>query len=325
MQTAGNSANVFVVIPNQNGINHLSYSLPSLAKSTYLNYQILLVDDLSTDDSLNFVGMHYPGVKVLTNDRARGFAGAVNTGIAYALAHGADYIAIYNNDIKVMPRWMEIALDIFHKQSNAGLVGYTEIRREKEILFYNSKNLIDKIEYKNVIALPGCLYLCPARVFRHIGLFDEEYFMYGEDNDYFHRLMEAGYLIIQTNAPVWHYGEGSSGSLEMQRLITICIYRNLLRFAVKNCDFYQIILTLAKITGYALLPRWFWRNKLDNGSVNRLVRFNFGFRCKCLINSVLFNMVNVQATKRAKLKEQEWIRGHSDALASHRTAEGCRL
>ena len=145
------------------------------------------MDDCSTDGSIDFVERNYPSVKVIKNDINKGFAGAVNSGIRCAIDQGADYIAICNSDIQVLPEWIDLGIDIFHKQPKVGLVGYTEIPKEKEELFYGAKDLEGEVEYNEVKGLPGCLYLCPSRVFKHIGLFDEEYYMYGEDNDFFYK------------------------------------------------------------------------------------------------------------------------------------------
>jgi len=291
MQTAGNKAKVFVVIPNKNGTAHLSYSLPSLEKSTYPNYSIILIDDYSTDDSVNFVGVHYPCAKVLTNNRKKGFAGAVNTGIAYALERGADYIAVFNSDIKVIPNWMELAIDVFDAQPNAGLVGYTEIPKENESLFYGVKELKDNVEYKNVKGLPGCLYLCPASVFRHIGLFDEKYYMYGEDNDFFHRLMKAGYIIIQTNVPVWHYGEGTSNN---KFFTTWLAYRNALRFSIKNETIWQVVRMILALFNQGCNP--FLRKKTCNPVSKRMRRYNILVGFILVIAAILWNMFHIIST-----------------------------
>jgi len=297
-----NKPRVFVVIPNKNGINHLSYSLKSLTKTTYTNYQTILVDNCSTDGSINFVERNYPLVKITKNDIDKGFAGSINAGIKYALSQEADYIAVYSGDIQVLPEWIDLVIDIFHERSDVGLVGYTEIPKEREELFYGAKDLKDKVEYKEVKGLPGCLYLCPSRVFKHIGLFDEGYYMYGEDNDFFHRLIKAGYRIIQTNIPVWHYGEGSSESVKKQQMMTKYVYRNWLRFAIKNQTVFQIILTLGKMLSYTFLPRSFWKNKFEHipQSVNRLLRFNLRYRIKCLVYSILWNIINIIPTLKSR-------------------------
>jgi GT2 family glycosyltransferase len=298
MKTYYDKAKVFVVIPNKNGVAHLSYSLPALEKSTYPNYQAVLIDDHSTDESVNFVKDNYPHVKVIINKRQKGFAGAVNTGIAYALEQEGDYIAIFNNDIKVRPDWVELVIDIINRCPDIGLIGYTEIPKENESLFYTIKELKGNVEYKDVKGLPGCLYLCPASVFRHIGLFDEGYYMYGEDNDFFHRLMKAGYNIIQTNVPVWHYGEGSSGNNKF--FTTWLAYRNALRFSIKNEALWQVVRMILTLFNQGCNP--FLRKETCNPVLKRMRRYNILVGFMLVIAAVIWNTINIVSTLKLRYK-----------------------
>lgn len=280
---------VFVIIPNRNGIKHLSYSLASLVKTTYVNYRIVLVDDHSTDESVDFVERQYPLVRVLENDENKGFAGAANVGIAYALGQGADFIAIFNSDIKVLPEWLECVVDLFCKKPDIGLVGFTEIPKEKEELFREVKK--ESVEYQEVKSLCGCLYVCPSRVFKHVGFFDEAYFMYSEDNDFFSRLTRSGYAILKTNMPVWHYGEGSSGN--RQFFMTWLAYRNTLRFAIKNesiIGIFRIFLSLCN-QGCNL----FLKRKADP-NFKRLRRYNIITNFALITASCCWNLFYLPKT-----------------------------
>lgn len=295
---------VFVVIPNKNGIDHLSYSLASLAKTTYTNYRTILVDDSSTDGSLNFVQNNYPDIKITTNERNKGFAGAVNTGIKYSLDQGADFIAIFNSDIRVLPEWIDLVIDIFHKHYKVGLVGYTEILKEREELFYSTKDLKDQVEYKEVKGLPGCLYLCSSKVFRHVGLFDEEYFMYGEDNDFFSRLTRAGYCILKTNIPVWHYGEGSSENRKF--FATWLAYRNALRFSLKNENVIRIFRMILTLLNQGCNP--FLSKKINDPNFKRLRRYNIAVNFLLIVASCCWNTINIIPTLKSRYDANSQIK-----------------
>jgi len=232
MRSQGPTASVHVVIPNRNGRPHLSYSLESLARTTYPHYQVVLVDDGSGDDSVEYVRRQCPGAQILENGVNRGFAFSVNRGIEYALEKGADFVAVCNTDIRVLPNWLELALPVFAEDARLGLVGFQEVPRDRLSEFLQARVAPEAVRYADVARLPGCLYLCPAAVFRHIGLYDVDYFMYGEDNDLFCRLRQAGYRLAQTNIPVWHHGEGASGNRPLTA--TWLSYRNALRCALKN-------------------------------------------------------------------------------------------
>lgn len=275
---------VCVIIPNKNGLSHLVYSLSSLMDTRYANYHCILVDNYSTDDSISFVKNNYKTIQILENKKDKGFASTVNVGIKYALEQGAEYIAIYNSDIKVLPQWITVAIDIFNNREKVGLVGYTEITREREELFYNIKS--SKVEYKEVKSLSGCLFICPAQVFQGIGLFDEEYFMYGEDNDFFHRLRSAGYVLVQTNIPVWHYSEGSSNNRKFY--ITWLAYRNALRYSLKNEDPIRIFRMLLALLNQGCNP--FLPRNINNTVFKRMRRYNIAVNFTLIVASCCWNL-----------------------------------
>ncbi|MDP8265658.1 MAG: glycosyltransferase family 2 protein [Candidatus Aceula meridiana] len=286
---------VFVVIPNKNGVCHLSYSLASLAETLYKNFQMVIVDDYSIDGSVAFIEKHYPTCKIIKMEVNKGFAGAVNQGIRYSFEHGADYIAVCNNDVKVLPEWIDLVVDVFRKNKNIGLVGFKEILKEREALFYDW-NATSKVKYKEVHGLPGCLYVCPVEIFRAVGLYDESYFMYGEDNDFFLRLNKLSYSLIQTNIPVWHYGEGSSQGQKF--FVTWLAYRNALRVAIKNKTFAEIIWLVLSLLNQGCNP--FLSNKKDDPSCKRLRRYNIGINFMLILGSCLWNIINIFSTLRAR-------------------------
>lgn len=295
MKSSKNNPCVVIVIPNKNGLQHLEYSIESLTKTTYSNCQFVLVDDRSDDDSIRFVTSNYPTVHVINNQRSKGFAGAVNSGILYAVDTGADYIAVCNNDIKVLPEWIDLVVDVFKKKEKIGLVGFTEVLKEKGDLFYDWDTK-GEVKYKEVCGLPGCLYVCPTGAFRTVGLYDEVYFMYGEDNDFFSRLSKSGYSLIQTNIPVWHYGEGSSESHKFS--VTWLAYRNALRFAIKNETPFKIIQVVLSLLNQGCNP--FLPNKKNDPNYKRLRRYNIGINFVLILGSCLWNIINIFSTLRAR-------------------------
>ena len=73
-----NKKKVFIVIPNKNGLSHLQYSLPSLIKTNYENFKIIVIDNNSKDGSVDFIKKNFKNIKVIHNERSDGFAGAIN-------------------------------------------------------------------------------------------------------------------------------------------------------------------------------------------------------------------------------------------------------
>ncbi len=288
---------VYVIIPNKNGKVHLSYSLPSLFSTNYDNYHVVLVDDDSNDDSLEYVASNFRKVTILKSIGKRGFAGTVNTGIKHALSSGAAYIAIFNSDIKVLSEWLNMVLPIFAREQNVGLVGFTEITKEREELFYNFTVAGTTVNYNNVRNLAGCLYLCTDAAFKKIGLFDEDYFMYGEDNDFFFRLKSAGFKLLETHVPVWHYGEGSSHDNKL--LITWLAYRNALRFAIKNENLFRVFRMILSLTNQGCNP--FIRKPADHPVFKRMRRYNPVFNICLLLGSCTWNLWHLGSTIKSRV------------------------
>lgn len=293
---------VFSLIPNKNGIHHLGYCLESFSKTIYPNHRLVLIDDNSEDESIHFVESRFPDIRIIRNKRSKGFAGAVNSGILYSLKQGANAIAVCNNDVKVLPAWLNMVIDLFDKEEKVGLIGFNEILKEKESLFYewNAKH---RVSYKKVARLPGCLYICSAGAIRNVGLFDEAYFMYGEDNDFFVRMTKAGYSLIQTNLPVWHYGEGSSGKHKLK--ISWLAYRNALRFALKNENPVKIIRMLLSLMNQGCNP--FLSRKINDPNYNRLRRYNIAVNFGFILSSCLWNLFKILPTLRARYKRHNKI------------------
>lgn len=94
---------VSVVIPNYNGVGWLPGCLDALAGQTFEDFEVLVVDNGSTDDSVGLLQEKYGHVRVITLDRPAGFAAAVNAGIGDARG---EYVALLNNDTVVRPGWL---------------------------------------------------------------------------------------------------------------------------------------------------------------------------------------------------------------------------
>ena len=285
---------VYVIIPNKNGLEHLKYSLASLSKSTYQNYKIILVDSDSSDDSIVFVKEKYDNIIILSNKGKKGFAGGVNTGIKFAMQNKADYIAIFNSDIQVLNNWLELSMTIFDKDSKIGIVGFLEILKENETYFFSNTIEPNSVSKQFVEAVAGCLFIINANLVKEIGYLDEDYYMYGEDNDWFYRVQKSTFSIVETNVPVWHYGEGSSKKNKF--LPTWYSYRNAIRFSIKNQSLlmnFRMLLSLLNQGCNIFL-------KKNHPSIKRLQRYNPIINIFLITGSLIWNTVNIVPTLKAR-------------------------
>lgn len=210
---------VCAVVLNYNGCEHLQYCVPSLSETSYPNLALIVVDNASTDDSVRWLKEEYPRVNIIQSDRNRGWSGGNNMGIAHCLRLGAEYILIANNDIRVDPRWAQVAVSVAQKDKRIGLIGFRVFgwgsRGDLES-FKSASAAWNRVELRETTNIPGCALFVSKRVFEAIGLFDEGFFAYGEENDFELRAQRAGFRMVATNIPVWHYSEGSFGKIPLR-------------------------------------------------------------------------------------------------------------
>src|SRR5512139_39801 len=107
---------ISVVIPNYNGADLLAACLLSLARQSRAGFEVLVVDNGSSDDSVERVRQEAPGAVILRQDRNLGFAGAANAGIRAA---AAQWIAILNNDTEVEIDWLARCADAIGSHPDA--------------------------------------------------------------------------------------------------------------------------------------------------------------------------------------------------------------
>lgn len=289
---------VFVVIPNKDGKEHLKYSIPSFLESTYPNLHIVVVD-ASTDGSADFLKNKYPMVHTIQHEKDNTFASKVNAGIIFAMDHEAEYVAVCNNDILLLPNWVEHGIDAFQKTQNAGIVGYTAMPREEKNNFLNIDHTNIEYKYWEVESVNGACYLCAVNIFKDMGLFDEEYHMYAEENDLYLRIRKAGYKIILTNVRYWHYGEGSQWGGEPVLYISWLNYRNAMRCAIKNDSPENILRIFLSILNQASNP-FLSSEKIRKISV-RMRPYNIFFNAGIYLSSLSWNLLNLPKTLKQRI------------------------
>ena len=113
---------VVTVVPNWNFAADLAQCLDSLAASTYLDHAVIVVDNASSDDSIPYLQQNYPQVTAVALPENRGYAAALNVGIACALAQGAGYVFALNNDTLVPAETIGRLVDVVKQEKDIGVV-----------------------------------------------------------------------------------------------------------------------------------------------------------------------------------------------------------
>lgn len=216
-----------VVIVNWNGLQHLQVCLTSLEKQLFTDFEVILVDNASTDGSLEFLQSRFPRVRLLSQDRNLGFAGGCNAGIREARGR---YVALLNNDTEADPGWLQELIAAIESNPNIGFCA-------SKILFFDDRRVIDAAgdgfgtngigfkrghgEFDKGYDLPTPVFgACAAAalyrrsLFERVGYFDEDFFLIFEDVDLSFRARLAGFqcLFVPT-ARVYHKSNASIGTL----------------------------------------------------------------------------------------------------------------
>lgn len=219
---------VVVVIPNWNGDDFIAKCLQSLELQS-LKPDILVVDNGSTDKSVEIIKKGFRSVKLLEFQDNAGFAGGVNRGIKPSLDN-YDYIALFNNDAVADKNWLEYLVEAGDNHKDVGIITGKFMRQDKKHLdstgdfytmwgmpFPRGRNQVDNGQFDKpeyVFGATGGASLYRTKTLKSIGVFDEDFFAYFEDVDISLRAQLAGWKVYyQPKAIAYHYVGGTSGKL----------------------------------------------------------------------------------------------------------------
>lgn len=218
---------VSIVIPTYNRIECLKTSIPSILETNYSNYEIILIDNGSSDGSAEFIKTNFPQVKIIRSSNNLGSAGGYNLGILKAKGK---YVATLNDDIEVDPDWLRPLVNIMEKypdvvgvdskyldyydrsrfDTSAGAGRYIDFTGNP-ILRGRGKE--DKGQYDETARIFTCCTVFRREVFNEIGLFDRDFFYGYEDVDLSWRINLRGYRILYVpSSRIYHKVSLGGGS-----------------------------------------------------------------------------------------------------------------
>jgi GT2 family glycosyltransferase len=225
---------VAVVVLNWNGLADTRALLATLAVSRApagWNVRVMVVDNGSSDGSVEAIRSDFPHVDVLALPENRRFAGGNNAGIARALEQGADAVLLLNNDTEADPGMIEHLVLALEQDETAGAAApLIYFRAPSRTIWYAGGRCVpalgyaahrglreaDRGQYRSVERtgyLTGCALIAWRRVWEKVGLLDERYFIYAEDADWCLRARAAGFaLLFVPTARLWHKVSASSGA-----------------------------------------------------------------------------------------------------------------
>ena len=219
------------MILNWNGRKYLEQFLPFLLQTRYQGMELIIADNGSTDDSLDFLRLHYPQLRIIALDKNHGFAGGYNQALQQV---ESDYYVLLNSDVEVEPGWLEPMVELLEKNPSIAACQPKLLTWGNRKLFeyaggsggwldnygypFARGRVFDQYEedhgqYDNacpVFWASGAALFIRARVFHTVGGFDEYFFAHQEEIDLCWRIQLAGYTIFACPASVvYHVGGGT--------------------------------------------------------------------------------------------------------------------
>ncbi len=258
--TAAAAPHVAIVILVWNGKDDALRCLSTLPRIRYPNWSATVVDNASTDGSVEAIRREYPKQRILVTEENLGFCGGNNRGIADALARGADYVLLLNNDTELHPDLLNALVSVARTDPAIGVVGaknilmddhrciwaaYGVLRYDRDLVRMMGVSQPDAPEYsciKDVDAVIGNSMLMSRAALETIGGFDERFFAYHEDVDWCQRAREAGFRVVYNgHAIIYHRGLATSRpSAKTPCPVLYFLGRNSLLFARKHASPWQL-------------------------------------------------------------------------------------
>jgi len=225
---------VYCILVNWNGWRDTVSCLRVLAEQDYSNFRVLVVDNGSTDDSVERIREACPQIEIVGAQTNRGFSAGCNLGIRMALAMEAEFVWLLNGDTLALPETLTQLLAT--AQPKIGITG-TVLRYmhdPSQVQAWGGGNILRWLGYATHFTGPADMgsdtfltfasVLIRREVFDDIGLMDERYFMYFDDADFCFRARAAGWaLAVARDTAVLHKEGGSTHGKNppaMDRIVT---------------------------------------------------------------------------------------------------------
>ena len=212
------SPKIFVVVLNYNGQDTIKMCLESVLQANYSNLEAVVVDNDSTDGSLELAKNLFSKFYFIKNETNIGFAAGNNIGIRFALEKMADYVFLLNNDAKIGKDTLSELVQETERRKNVGIASSLIFKGETSEIWSSG----GRIKWLSMKALPasklkskepfeteyvsGCAMLIKKEVFRVVGLLDENFFLYYEDADFCLRARKKGFgSLVVPHSRAYHF------------------------------------------------------------------------------------------------------------------------
>ena len=221
---------VSVVTLNWNGRAWLHDCLASVLDMDYPYYEVVMVDNGSTDGSVEFVRAQFPSVHIVETGSNLGYARGFNAGLQYAAAGGAEYFLIMNNDTVIDRAALSALVETAQSRGKAGFVTgkiylYDQpdtlqtVGKREDPITWNGRHIgwlekdtgqFDSVEER--VFLDDVMTLVDRRLYDEVGGYDPQFFLQAEEFDWQARAKKRGWRFYYTpKAKLWHRVSMSMG------------------------------------------------------------------------------------------------------------------
>lgn len=285
---------ISVIIPNYNGINLLKEYLPfaiDAIKNAGTEYEIIIVDDKSKDDSVDFIKQNYPSIKLLLNPENHGFSYTCNRGIEAAKY---ELIFLLNSDVKLTPDYFSHQWKYFSREDTFGVMGriidmegdhiqdaarvpkFNGLKLKTGYFYYTN----DHEDWLYTMYLSGANALIDAAKLKEIGGFDEMFSpFYSEDMELSIRAWRLGWKCYYEHQSICrHKLSATTKNYKTPQWVKRVYFRNRFYFHVLHFNGLAEFLYYCQITLIDLLPKllighfWIWESYRELFSNRKLIR-----------------------------------------------------
>lgn len=268
---------VVVLILNNNRNDYTTECLASVAKSTYPNYSVVVLDLVTGEQPGILFDAQTPKVEVVALKENRGYAGNNNIGLQLALERQADFVFLLNNDTIIAPDCIEQLVQSSQVDPSIGMTGPLIYHYDEPDTVQTAGGVLDRFwaaqhlgrnevdigqfpSVRPVDWLSGCALMVGRAALERLGGLDERYFMYWEEIDWCLRAHQQGWKLLHVpQAKIWH--KGSQRHYQPTPWVTYYSVRNQFLILRKHqapllVRLFRWLQTFRTLVSWTIQPKW---------------------------------------------------------------------
>jgi GT2 family glycosyltransferase len=268
---------VVTVILNTNRREDTLACLDSLQASSYPQNKIIVLDNNSSDGSVEAIQDQFPQVQIISLEENLGYAGNNNVGVEFAVNQGADWVFVLNEDTILDPECISRLVEVGESDPNIGIVGPMVYHHDEPDVIQSAggmlgpywesvhlaKNEKDTGQFVGphlVEWISGCAIMVKRAAIDQVGMIDQRFFYYWEETEWCLRIGKAGWRIVHVpGAKIWH--KGVQRDYHPKPSVTYYSTRNRLLMLAKHHAplrvwIYALFNVLRTLTSWTIKPKW---------------------------------------------------------------------